>query len=942
MGTRQDTPRRIVLRLVLAILALAAVTAVASAQKPGGAGPAPLNPGRPEATIARGNLRIGAESGVPRALYGVDYPVAAGSPETMARQYLRENRALLRLADPLLGDLVVRAVREGRAGTTVRFEQRVQGLPLMAPDIAVTIDRAHRVTFVANGYQPGARVAAILPSVSEAAARALAVDRLEVEGPLAFQSSRLVVVPEGKQGRLAWHVQTVPSVSPPGDWEVLVDAQSGEAFRVADRSLRVDGAGYVFDPDPLSAAHATYGGAGYTDGADATTAQLDAARASRTLPDLTDLGGGTYKLQGPYATIVDTEAPLKGLFTQAGTTFNFDRSQDGFEAVNAYYHIDRIMRYVNLTLGITVAPYQYAGGVRFDPSGFNGQDNSHYVISTGQLAFGEGGVDDAEDADVVVHELGHGLHDWLTAGGLSQVDGLSEGIGDYLAQSYSRSFGQWGSADAPYQWVFNWDGHNEFWPGRVTDYAAVYPGDLVGEVHADGQIWSTCLMKVWDDIGRARTDAAVLEGIAMTNGGSSQNDAAQAVLEAAVGLGYTPAEINSFVTHFQETGYTLNLGIDYVSNAVTDHCASDASQENALIEPGETADLDVAIRSAATAQTGVSGVLTTSTPGVTIVDGTATWPSLSPGVVTGSDAPHFQIAVDASVSCYSTIDFQLSVSSNEGGPYLMSFSREVGQAPLPGGMPIAIPDNLPAGIASTFHVTSDVTLSDLDVRVRIDHTWVGDLFVKLRSPLGTEVVLLDQPGYPAGGYGCGDNNMDVTFDDAASLVPETYCASSDPWLTGPAKPVQPLSAFNGQSSLGNWVLTVADQASFDVGSLIAWELVTTPALPGICGVCQSLAGVPFPEPAGGQLEAGVNHPNPFSRSTEIAFRLPRAGHATLRVYDVAGQVVATLVDGALEAGPHTVTWDGRGRTGAAVASGIYFYRLACGAEHGTRRMLLVR
>ena len=171
------------------------------------------------------------------------------------------------------------------------------------------------------------------------------------------------------------------------------------------------------------------------------------------------------------------------------------------------------MRHINFTLGVPVTPYQYAGGVRFDPSGFNGADNSHYLSGTGVVTFGEGGVDDAEDADVVIHELGHGLHDWLTAGGLSQVNGLSEGLGDYVAQSYSRSLAQWTSAEAPFHWTFSWDGHNVFWAGRITNYSATYPAGLVGQVHTDGQIWVTCLMRIWNQIGRNATDRAVYEGI---------------------------------------------------------------------------------------------------------------------------------------------------------------------------------------------------------------------------------------------------------------------------------------------------------------------------------------------------------------------------------------------------------------------------------------------
>jgi subtilisin-like proprotein convertase family protein len=941
MRLRTVPPRR--MPFVTLLIVTASLPSAAFAKAPPAGRPVTIDARRAEATVARGFERIGVTSGVPRALYHVDYTVDPDLPEAMARQYLREHRGRLRLADPLLGDLVHRATRRGIAGTTVRFEQRFHGIPVLAPDVAVTIDRARRVTFVTNGYEPGVSVPSITPAVTAVTARGSALSWLSVEGPLAHEAIRLVVVPESKQARLAWHVQLVPSVSPTGDWEVLVDAETGEVFGVIDRALYVNGSGYVFDPDPLGTGHATYGSPGYSDGADATTAELDAARATRTLLDLTDTGGGTIKLQGTYAEIVDTESPFKGLFTQVGTTFEFDRAQDAFEAVTTYFHIDQIMRHVNLTLGVPVTPYQYATGrVRFDPSGLNGTDNSHYVPSTGQLAFGEGGVDDAEDADVVIHELGHGLHDWLTAGGLSQVNGLSEGLGDYVAQSYSRSLGQWASNEAPYHWVFSWDGHNEFWPGRTTNYGALYPGGLVNQIHTDGQIWSSCLMKIWDDIGRNKTDAAVFEGIAMTNASSSQDDAAQAVLQAAIALGYTQGEISSFVTHFQSTGYDVSAGIDYVSSAITDGCASDASNENGVVEPGEVVDVAVTIETAALPRTGVTGVLASTTPGVTIVDGAATWPDLAVGVPAASDAPHFRIAVDGSVACFSTIDLQLSVSSNEGGPFPLTFSLPVGQRPTPGGLPAAIPDNVVAGVTSTLDVEDDVTLTDVNVRVELAHTWVGDLHIKLRSPLGTEVILLDRPRYPTTPFGCGDDDMNVTFDDAATLVPETHCLGTSPWYTGSARAVQLLTAFNGQSSLGSWVLTVSDRAGQDVGTVLDWELITTPALATVCDPCQSLTGIPIPGPGERTVELAPNRPNPFSRLTEIAFQLTRPGRASLRVYDVAGQVVATLLDRELSAGPHVATWDGRDRSGNPVASGLYFYRLTSAEGQGVRRLLLVR
>ena len=252
-----------------------------------------------------------------------------------------------------------------------------------------------------------------------------------------------------------------------------------------------------------------------------------------------------YTLLGPYAEIRDIEAPFKGLFSQASDTFNFNRFDDAFEAVNTYYHIDSSMRYLNETLGLSIAPYQYNGGVRFDPHGLNGADNSYYSTATGAVVFGEGGVDDAEDSDVIHHELGHGLHDWVTNGGLSQVNGLSEGSGDYWAQSYNRSLGNWMPGDPAYQWVFIWDGHNPFWPGRVTNYGALYPGGLTGQIHTDGQIWSTCNMKVYDAIGRTKTDTVFWEGLGMTSGSTNQEQAANAVYQAALDMGYSTADLQT-------------------------------------------------------------------------------------------------------------------------------------------------------------------------------------------------------------------------------------------------------------------------------------------------------------------------------------------------------------------------------------------------------------
>jgi hypothetical protein len=85
-----------------------------------------------------------------------------------------------------------------------------------------------------------------------------------------------------------------------------------------------------------------------------------------------------------------------------------------------------------------------------------------------------------------------------------------------------------------------------------------------------------------------------------------------------------------------------------------------------------------------------------------------------------------------------------------------------------------------------------------------------------------------------------------------------------------------------------------------------------------------------------------NAPNPFSRSTTLAFELPRDGEAKLEILDVAGRVVRTLAVGALPAGRHHRTWDARDDAGRDAAAGVYFYRLATASGAAVNRMVLVR
>ncbi|UCG50801.1 MAG: T9SS type A sorting domain-containing protein [Candidatus Latescibacterota bacterium] len=91
-----------------------------------------------------------------------------------------------------------------------------------------------------------------------------------------------------------------------------------------------------------------------------------------------------------------------------------------------------------------------------------------------------------------------------------------------------------------------------------------------------------------------------------------------------------------------------------------------------------------------------------------------------------------------------------------------------------------------------------------------------------------------------------------------------------------------------------------------------------------------------------QFGLGQNYPNPFNPETRIRFTLPENGLVTLRVYDVSGRLVKTVVAKEMPGGSHTVTWDGTNNSGESVASGVYFYRLSAGERIATRKMVLLR
>ncbi|WP_232429665.1 MULTISPECIES: M36 family metallopeptidase [unclassified Janthinobacterium] len=231
---------------------------------------------------------------------------------------------------------------------------------------------------------------------------------------------------------------------------------------VAVAASGINGMGLVFDPDPRTA----LANDALTDTSPASA--FDAAYSNKSLPDLT-VSGGVYKLTGPYVNITNLESPNTAPSTTTNGVWTAKRGNNAFDDSNVYFHLDQSQRYIQ-SLGFTGTKGIINRPLDVDTDGVNGDDNSHYSHggSNDYLAFGHGCVNDSEDADVILHEYGHGIQANINSNWSGGDTGaMGEGFGDYWAASYSYSTAN-GKTYHP-EWAFSWDGHGACWGGRLTN-----------------------------------------------------------------------------------------------------------------------------------------------------------------------------------------------------------------------------------------------------------------------------------------------------------------------------------------------------------------------------------------------------------------------------------------------------------------------------------------
>ncbi len=250
------------------------------------------------------------------------------------------------------------------------------------------------------------------------------------------------------------------------------------------------GTGSVFMVNPVQSS----GDQSLTDQKDADSAVPASAYAT---VQLRHLDGSGY-LSGSWANVRTNTGPAA---YSTANTFFYTRSDDRFEQVMAYFWVTQAQEYLqSLGFGHGLRPVNmHAQDVRINQYGI---DNSYQTDKQDFLRFGKGGVDDGEDAEVIVHEYGHAVHASQVPGFGSSLDAgsIGEAFGDYFAVSVGlAAAGQYGwPVRAEAACPMDWD---------ATSYTAaphcirrfdlnLTVADRRGEVHYDGQIWSQALWEI--------------------------------------------------------------------------------------------------------------------------------------------------------------------------------------------------------------------------------------------------------------------------------------------------------------------------------------------------------------------------------------------------------------------------------------------------------------
>jgi hypothetical protein len=450
-------------------------------------------------------------------------------------------------------NLELNAMRTSKVGHHLLFTQTHQGLPVYGATCKVNIGLNQNLLSIFNGFEP------IYTTLNL---------------PASAQSNSAIQWCWFKQNN-EWHLAQRKLIQNDLNEveEFILSAKDGSTLqqKVLDLNVRRDTLvrTKVFNPDPLTSAQKEYGENGlYRNNNGANTAEL-AAELKDKFVTLT-WQNDTFYPWSPYVTIRDLESPVQPVFNSTAANFDFNRSNSQFREMNCLYHIETFRKYL-AQIGL---PFTDMAPIDLDPTAYSGQDQSRFSYSLDKpaLYFGTGGVPDAEDADVIIHEYTHYLNFYLAPNTINGNERLAveEANCDFMACMHSK-------AVSNFNWrrIFNWDGFNEFWSGRDGNSANTYPKDLSTDFYRTSLIWSSMLNDISEDIGRDVLTRLLLQSVYSYANNMSMQQAINLLVQAD-SLLYNYGNLTELRANMEARGFAVtglpnqskgDLGVNILNSA---------------------------------------------------------------------------------------------------------------------------------------------------------------------------------------------------------------------------------------------------------------------------------------------------------------------------------------------------------------------------------------
>ena len=496
------------------------------------------------------------------------------------------------------------------------------------------------------------------------------------------------------------------------------------------------------------------------------------------------------------------------------------------------------------------------------------------------------------DQEILIHELTHGTSNRLHNNGAglnaTMSGGMGEGWGDFYGLSllsqpgddphgiyavggYSTLQIVAGFTDNYYYGIrrfphatkstvgANGKPHNpltfaDIDPTQINLTDGAFPRGPIGsaaafQVHNIGEVWCSALWEVRARIidrmgfaGNQRMLQLVTDGMKLDPVNPTLLDGRNAILAAncasggqdeldiwagfaARGMGFSASAVSSSSSSVVEAFDipNLNLGAVTISD---DSCPP----PDGFADPGETLTLNIPLSNpfCATSATGVA---------ISVDGGAPVSYGDIPAGTTSSQGVPFTVPVAA--VCGSQLAVNVAISSSLG-TVTRTFNLQVGRPVVTitassstGNIATPIPDV--SSVDIPINVTDIGAVADVNVRLRLNHTFDGDLVLRLIAPDGTSVALANNRGGAGDNFGTGANDcsgVSTVFDDSAPIA---IGAGTAPFA-GSFRPDSPLSAFNGKGVNGVWILRISDTGAIDVGTVGCVTLEISRQRFACCGV----------------------------------------------------------------------------------------------------------